>query len=344
MSFKKKYVENLKDLFHVNARDRGSLLALSGLFLGTSTLMYILAVYVPDDETKETLANPQGALAHFQVFVVSAASVVALFLLVVGIVTFCETEWCSARLSWFGAFLGMSSSPRAFKQARRTLRTLDKEQVSLSTAIPRYKQAGLLLKTAKRFDAEPAKTLAKARAERLVGRIVAAETAAREALRSDELYSQARIAILGLDDPSVASSPASEEWCYVSVSGTVRHPAALVMLAKFQIAGPDPFGMSERLWDDRLTSDEYGFSALVLAPRWVCQSAFIVENTDSYATPRATPRVTEPAIAYGTYKDTVAALWRPDRWSKYHEPERLANAARRLDSHRKDGGEFKVEP
>jgi len=339
VSFKKKYVENLKDFFHFNDRDRVLFLALSGLYLGISALVYILAVYIPDDETKETLANPQGVLAHFLVFVISAASTAAFFLLITGIITFCETEWFSARLSWFAAFLGMSSSPRAVKQALRTLRTLEQEQVSLSTAISRYKQAGLLFKTADRFDVEPPNTIAKTRAERLVMRIVAAETAAREALRSDDLYSQARLAILGQADPSVDHPPAGEEWCYVSVSGSVRHPAALVMLAKFQIAGPDPFGMSEHSWDDRLASDEYGFSALILAPRWVCQSAFIGEGTDSYAA----PRVTEPAIAYGTYKDTVAALWRPDRWSKYHEPERLVNAARRLDSHRKDGEEFKVE-
>lgn len=338
MSFKKKYVENLKGFIQFNASDRGSILALSGLYLGTTTLMYILAVYVPDDETKKTLANPQGVLAHILVFAISAASVAAFFLLVVAIVTFCETEWCSARLSWFAAFLGMSSSPRAFKQARRTLRTLEKEQGSLSTAISRYKQAGLLLKTAQRFDTEPPHTIARVRAERLVLRIIAAETAAREALRSDELYSQAHFEVMGSLASSADSSPNGEEWCYVSVTGIVRHPAALVLLARFQIAGLDPFGMSDRLWDDSLASDEYGFSALVLAPRWVCQHAFTGKDTDSYAT----PRTTEPAAAYGTYKDTVAALWRPDRWSKYHEPERLVNAARRLDSHRKGGEEFKV--
>lgn len=338
MSFKKKYVENLKGIFQDNAHDRGSRLALSGLYLGVSALVYILAVYVPDDETKETLINPQGVLAHFLVFIASGVLVDVFFLLVIGIATFCETEWCSARLSWFAAFLGMSSSPRAFRQARRTLRTLDREQVSLSTAISRYKQAGLLLKTAKRFDTEPPHTIAKVRADRLVRRIMAAETAARAALCSDELYSQARLAVLGSAAPSGGSSSNDEEWCYVSVAGNVRHPAALVLLAKFQIAGPDPFGMSERLWDDGLASDEYGFSALLLAPRWVCQSAFTGNDTDSYTT----PRTTEPAVAYGTYKDTVVALWRPDRWSKYHEPERLVNAARRLDSHRKGGEEFKV--
>jgi len=338
VSFKKKYVENLKSIFQENAHDRGSRLVLSGLYFGASALIYILAVYVPDDETKETLADPQGVLAHFLVFLASGASVVVFFMLVIGIVTFCETEWCSARLSWFGSFLGMSNSPRAFKQALRTLRAMDREQVSLSTAIPRYKQAGLLLKTVNRFDAEPPHTIAKARAERLARRVIAAELSARAALRSDELYAQARLAVLGSAAPSGGSSSKDEEWCYVSVSGNVRHPAALVLLARFQIAGPDPFGMSDRLWDDGLASDEYGFSALLLAPRWVCESAFTGNDTDSYVT----PRTTEPVAACGTYKDTVAALWRPDRWSKYHEPERLVNAARRLDSHRKDGEEFKV--
>lgn len=334
MSFKKRYTENLKIMFQDIDRNSGLVVVL--MFLTAGMAVFAITVYLPEGKTGKPLLSPQGSFELIMVFIFSVAASVVLVLFVVAMVSFFETERWAARISWFAASLGMSSSPREFRQASRMLRTLNKGHVSLSTAISQYKQMHALLKTVGQLATEPPRTLAKVRTDRLVRNVAVAEKAAREYMRSDELYSQARlVALLGSSATAANCQPDAEERCYISLAGAVQNPTAVVLLARFQIAGPDPFGVSKSLWLEDIASNDYNFSALLLAPRWVRNS---FAGDDSWRD----PHVTEPTPAYGTYTDTVVGLWSSDRWSKYHQPERLVNAARRLDSHRKGGDEFKV--
>jgi hypothetical protein len=345
VSFKNQYfarfVESCKSLIYNPDRRRRSTPELAGLcliVLAVSVLLYAFAVYIPDDETGKTLTNPRDVPAHLMVFAVAVPAAIIFILVVVAIATFFETEWCSTHLLRFSSILGMSSTPNAFGAVRRALRTLEKEKASLETAVLRYKQAAQTVKLVHTLKDEPRYTLARVRLSRLQRRAESAKASAKAFLYSDELFSQATDAFDYSCPPRRAA-----EWCYISLSGPVKHPTVLALLARFQIAGLDPLAITEIAWSDELVGERHDFAALALAPRWVCHHVFketmYIIGTSHYLSTFPPIRLTEPVAAAGTYKDTVAALWTADRWSTHHQPERLVWLARRLDSRRKDGAE-----
>lgn len=332
MNFKQRFVDTFRILFI--DLEKSSKLIVGSLYPVLTGLTYAVVVFVPQEDGKAPALDPEGWFQHALALVASGVFILAFAVIVVALVVFFETPKVTESILAFGSLVGLSSSPRGFRQAKATLRSLSRGKPSLDSALNRFKQAATLQKNAARFAPELPRTLARVRMDRLQARIDSVLAESKAYIGGDESFAEIR-ALAGESQ----GLPLVEDLCYVSVAGCVKHPCSLMVVARFQITGVQALEVSSRSWDNEVAAEGYDFSALLCLPLWAVEAINAAESED----PRGSLlRISAPALAAGTFTDTVAALWRPDRWSSYHQPERLVNAAKRLDSRRKGGENFKI--
>jgi len=332
VNFKQRFVDVFRILYI--DLERSSKLIVGSLYPVLTGLTYAVLVFIPQEDGKAPALAPEGWLQHALALVASGVFILTFAVSVVAIVVFFETPKVMGSILAFGSLVGISSSPRGLRQAKATLRSLGKGKPSLDSALNRFKQAVTLQKSVAHFAPEPPRTLARVRMDRLQAGIDAVLTESRTYIGGDESFAEIR-ARAGESQ----GLPLVEDLCYVSVAGCVKHPRSLAIVARFQVTGVPALEVSSRSWDNDVAAEGYDFSALLCLPLWAVDAINAAESEDSRG---SLLRISAPALSAGTFTDTVAALWRPDRWSSYHQPERLVNAAKRLDSRRKGGENFKI--
>lgn len=324
--FKKNLVESYRDLFHdlyantFLAHKKSTslvLVALTGIF-------YIAFVFVDSDDTGEPSMNPDGLLEHLGVFILSGVLLVFSTLLFVALLAFLEAVNAAKGLDWLISVAGLPSHPRAFKQATASIRALESTP-TLESSVSYLKRALETKRKVSQLPQEPKRSLAGVRVRRLTARADGALVEIRGFFEAESSLESAVSTLVGHKANFPDRSDCSN--VYVALSGPIHHPALLLVVNRFRVAGPDPLEQVDSSWGDSLQSEGYGFASLLCMPKWLL--VMLQDSLDSLG--ERTPRLTDSAPAGGTFKDTVSYLWRQDRWSKYHQPTRVADAARRLD-------------
>jgi len=326
VNFKQKLTKNLRSLYCDLYKDttpayKKSLCAVS---LALTGVFYIAFVFVDSRETSKPVLNPDGLLEHLGAFILSGVLLVVSTLLFVVLLAFLEAVNAVKGLDWLISVAGLPSHPRAFKQVTASLQALESTP-TLESSVIHLKRALETKKEVSQLPQEPKRSLAGVRVRRLTARSDDALVKIRGFFEAESSLESAVSTLVGRK----ANFPDRSDYSnvYVSLSGPIHHPALLLVVNRFRVAGPDPLEQVQSSWDDSLQSEGYNFASLLCMPKWLL--VMLQDSLDSLG--ERPPRLTDSAPAGGTFKDTVSYLWRQDRWSKYHQPTRVADAARRLD-------------
>lgn len=324
------------------------------LFIIALPVVIYPAVLLSKEDGQRTY-TPHGVWEHIALF---TASAVILYVLLLGTVVLLISAEQGRKIPWVRFVIGMTGVQACRKLLREITNqreSADFEYKSMRIVLDGSQGSRVLrvypvnrlqrLIEALPLDSVNGKTVTDAkyttawwRTQRTVHKAKASVARSRSFLESPQALSDALHVILNTIGECQTDGSESE-FVYYSISGPLRTSAEMVFVKQHLVAGSDPFQPLDTYDPDRLAGEDWRFAALVCAPRWSHTHRFGRDDRGSAAVHE---RISDAAEASGTYRDTVASLWRRDWWDLYHQPDKVVRAAKVLDRRRSEHGDTYV--
>lgn len=302
-------------------------------------ILYVVFVYV-DDENGKRVFNPSGPAEHAAVLVFSYVSVISVILAMLWLSILAESGKLDPATTLISEFLGFPVEGPRLRKMRSLSKYLAHQTPSLAWITDQLRVVREIELHASQVEASNPRFLARKVAARRLRSYLDGTHRFNSYLRSESAYAEAAAHARSILESKSPGLEMDDTLVYFSVSGALNSMFESVLVSAHRVAGPDPVA-EDPTWENhwyqyRPNGQRYDFAALVCAPAWMHKASMghVSEREPDYMF-----RLTDPAPASSTFRDTIANLWDDDRWGMYHQPAKLVKAARGLDRNRRDGAE-----
>ncbi len=333
MELLQKIIKEARD-FWFSENNLMSKLVVRGYIVALPAIFYITSLFTRDDDG-EKFIDPNGVFEHALWVLVVCFGTVFFYAAIILIVLAADSKKGQKTLDVIATSVGMRNSRRATKNLKKLNKTLKNAELRPEILLEHLRLANEASMEIQNYPLEPRGTLARTMSDKLIKKTRTAVSQTRAYVSSEQALASAKTK--SAEILNTGQNNLDEKLVYFSVDGQLDG-YALILASKYMIAGKNPLEPKDS-WGNSLVGEYYMFTALLCAPLWVQQSN--LARGDAYADD-VLIKISGTEEAKGSYKDTVANLWNPDRWHMYHRPDRLVRAAKMLDTKRRGGEEHLV--